>query len=51
MVKFKEYRVVSEVGFVKFQNRVNDLIQQGWEPLGGVSYTDGDFYCKAMGLR
>lgn len=34
-----------------FEDHVNHLITQGWEPIGGVSYVQDDWYCQAMVKR
>ena len=48
-----EYTVVFEHGTADLIKVVNQLIGQGWIPLGGVSPLDagtnnGTYYCQAM---
>ena len=57
-----EYRIVSDSSYRDFVEEVNRLMQQGWEPAGGVaispyqprlggSYSDEIIYHQAMVLR
>ncbi|HIA03354.1 MAG TPA: DUF1737 domain-containing protein [Myxococcales bacterium] len=44
-----EYRVCAAVGTDKLQKEVNELLQQGWELQGGISFNEGAFhYLQAM---
>jgi len=35
----KQYLAITEAGLTDFNNSVNKLIAEGWQPLGGVSAT------------
>jgi hypothetical protein len=49
-----EYKVVLTSSTKEFEEKVNDLIRQGWEPLGGVaicrSQTHAEPYVLAQAL-
>ena len=36
-MKVTEYVLVSETGAVAFNKKVNELIEDGWQPFGGVT--------------
>jgi len=38
-VKYQEYRVITEETSPDLEKRVNELLQKGWVPIGGVSIT------------
>jgi len=48
-----EYTVVREKSIINLISRVNYLIKEGWEPLGGISFKDGDthYHMQAMTLE
>jgi hypothetical protein len=37
MSRIKEYKVISETGLDAINKTVNEHIQDGWEPIGGIS--------------
>ncbi len=45
--KFK-YKILSHKEFSNLEDEVNQYIQKGWEPLGGVADTVGSWISQAM---
>lgn len=47
-----KYKVVEESFIHDFEIEINKLIKEGWEPLGGMSYSSGygygETYTQAM---
>jgi len=39
-VKYKDYKVLSEESSYNLQRKVNELLKNGWVPIGGVSATN-----------
>lgn len=44
------YAVVRDFDVHAFVNGVNEMIEQGWEPQGGVSFANG-YFLQAIVLR
>lgn len=38
-VKYQDYKILSEESSYNLQRKVNELLQKGWVPIGGVSAT------------
>ena len=43
-----EYIVVSDSNLKKFINKVNEMIGEGWRPVGGICIFQGGNYYQAM---
>lgn len=49
MEQIKEYYLVEKDNIKTFNKTVNELIDQGWEPLDGPFYREFDkSYCQGM---
>jgi hypothetical protein len=49
-----QYYVVGEKSIVELVTKVNKMMNDGWEPLGGIAtrqshaYSESGIYCQAM---
>ncbi|MFA4919733.1 MAG: DUF1737 domain-containing protein [Thermodesulfovibrionales bacterium] len=43
-----EYRILLAYNSADLEKQVNDLLNQGWRPQGGLCLTSGNYYVQAM---
>lgn len=44
-----KYRIAYHISLIDFEDIVNGMIEDGWKPIGGVSYKyDSGYYLQAM---
>jgi hypothetical protein len=43
-----KYRIEIENKISELEEKVNYLIEKGWEPLGGIGVSSNNYYCQAL---